>query len=184
MAGDTAVFAGNAGPGQIAGILVDGLAGVHRTIAGDTPYSVAAALATALQSLNAMGVGAAVQVVGARDMVARVVADQPAAREIRRQRQAFRIACWCPDPSSRDAVATAVDVALAQANFITLPDGLSGRMRFVGSVPSDRAQLATLYRRDLVYSVDYATSVSAGLPTLLFGNAAMSASGFVTTNLS
>jgi hypothetical protein len=183
--GNTVVFDGDAGPGQIAGVLVDGLAGVHRTVAGDTPVSVAEAIAAALISRNAMASGPSVLVLGAVGMIARVVADQPGVRETRRQRQVFRVVCWCPDPSSRDAVAGAIDGALSDIAFLSLADGLSGRMRAVASVPIDRAQAAALYRRDLLYSVEYATSIRLGLPTLLFGNETLAtAAGVIATHLS
>lgn len=185
VAGNTALFAGDAGPGQIAGLLVDGLAGVHRTVAGDTPVSVAEAIAAALVSRDAMASGAAVLVLGARAMTGRVVADQPSVRQTRRQRVVFRIACWCADPASRDAVAGAIDAALSDTAFLLLPDGLYGRLRAVSSDSTDRAQAAALYRRDLLVSVEYATSVDLALPTLLFGNATLAtAAGIVATHLS
>ena len=183
--GNTTVFAGDAGPGQIAGLLVDGFAAVHRTVAGDTPVTVAEAIAAALISRDAMASGASVLVLGAKTILARVVADQPGVRETRRQRQVFRVICWCPDPASRDALATTVDAALSDTPFITLSDGLAGRLRSVASVPTDRAQAAALYRRDLAYSVEYATSLQAGLPTLLFGNATLATgAGVIATHLS
>lgn len=185
VSGDTVVFTGDANPGQIAGLLVDGLAAVHRTVAGDTPVTVAEAIAAALISRDAMASGASVLVLGARSMIVRVVADQPSVRETRRQRVVFRIVCWCPDPISRDTLATAIDAALSDITFLPLSDGLAGRLRAVASVPTDRAQAAALYRRDLLYSVEYATSISLGLPTLLFGNATLaSGAGIIATRLS
>ena len=118
-------------------------------------------------------------------MVARVVADQPAVRETRRQRQVFRVVCWCPDPGSRDALAGTIDAALSDIPFISLSDGLAARLRSVASVPTDRAQAAALYRRDLLYSVEYGTTVALDLPSLLFGNARLATNtGFVATHLS
>ncbi len=183
--GNTAVFAGDAGPGQIAGLLVDGFAAVHRTVIGDTPVTVALAIATGLASRNAMASGASVLVLGARRMKARVVADQPGVRETRRQRVVFRVVCWCPDPASRDTLASLIDSQLSDIAFLDLPDGLAGRLRIVASTPTDRAQTAGLYRRDLLYSVEYATTIRLDLPTLLFGNARVAAgASVIATNLS
>ena len=185
VAGNVAVFAGDAGPGQIAGLLVDGFAAVHRTVVGDTPVTVALAIATGLASRNAMASGSSVLVLGARRMKARVVADQPGVRETRRQRVVFRIVCWCPDPDSRDLLASLIDSRLSDIAFLELPDGLSGRLRIVASAPTDRALAAGLYRRDLLYSVEYATTIRLDLPTLLFGNARVAAgAGVIATNLS
>ncbi len=37
----------------------------------------------------------------------------------------------------------------------------------------DQSQNARLYRRDLLYSVDYATTITASLPTMLFGRVSL-----------
>jgi hypothetical protein len=174
----TATIGGTAGLGQVAGLLVDDLAVVHRTAVGDTPDLVAATLGTYLRSARIATVtGATITVPGAHLVVGRVVADQQVQTQIRRQRQNFRISCWCPDPASRDAIAAAVDGALAAENFITLPDGTSGRLRFVSSSVFDQSQDASLYRRDLLYGVDYATTQTLTLPSMIFGDAQLSPDG-------
>jgi hypothetical protein len=172
-ANGVASFAGQASEGQLAALLIDGRAAVYRTQAGDTPTSVATALAAELRQLaaapwsDATASDGAVSVPGARSIVARVAADQPAIRETRRQCERFRVTCWCPDPGSRDVVGAAIDTALSAIDFVGLPDGSSGRLRFVGSEVSDRWQDATLYRRELTYSMDYATTISAVLPRVV-----------------
>ncbi len=185
VAGGVARFAGAATPGQVAALLVDGRAAVHRTVPGDTPQSVAAALAAALLEVGiaAAAAGAAVTVRGARSMVARITADQPAQRETRRQRQGFAVTCWCATPAMRDAVGSAVDAALSAIDFIGLPDGSSGRLLFVASVTSDRWEDAALYRRELSYSVDYATTITAMLPCLTIGGTQIAAQGAAIADL-
>ena len=181
---DTVAFSGSADVGQLAGVLVGGLAAVHRTLAGDTPASVAAALALALKPVRAASVsGATLTVPGATDLEARVTADQTGMRETRRQRVAVRVVCWCPDPALRDATATAIDGALSAVDFVSLPDGSAGRLRYVASLPTDRAQDAALYRRDLLYSVEFATTLTTTLPSLLFGDTQVTAGGMAVKSL-
>jgi len=187
VTGTSATFAGSAGTGQLAGLLVDSLAVVHRTVTGDTPELVAAALAELIRTQRiALVNGATVTVPGAGLLLARVVADQPVLCWTRSQMQQFRISCWCPDPSSRDCVASTIDNALSSVSFIALSDGSSGRLRYVGTTEFDQSQDAALYRRDLVYSVDYLTTVSNTLPTMIFGDTTLAplGSGIVTTLLS
>lgn len=169
VGGTTATFAGSAAVGQLAALLVDGRAAVWRTVAGDTPASVAAALAAELLRVGiaASASGAAVTCAGARNVVARITADQLAQRETRRQRQHFSATCWCADPAARDAVGSAIDAALSGIDFIGLADGSSGRLLAVTSVLSDRWEDATLYRRELTYSVDYATTITETQPCLI-----------------
>jgi hypothetical protein len=99
-----------------------------------------------------------------------VVADTPVQRELRRQEQDFRISCWCPTPASRDAAAAAIDQSLSGMRFIVLSDNSQGRMIYCGTAVFDQSQNASMYRRDLMYSVEYATTVSASQPAMLFGN--------------
>lgn len=172
VAGDTASIGGIVGAGQIAGLLADNSAAVHRVEAGDTLAAVAAVLGSYLRTQRPVVVaGTSVQVPGVGRLIGRVVADQLALRETRRQRQQFRVSCWCPDPETRDAAGAAVDAALSARTFIDLPDGTQGQLRFVSSVLLDASQNAGLYRRDLLYSVEYATTVAELRPSMIFGNA-------------
>ncbi len=174
VTGTRVVFGGTADAGQLAGLLASGRAYVYRTTENDTPTGVAAALADLIVADQpAEATGASVSVPNATTLVGRVTADAQVARELRRQRQAFRITLWCADPASRDAVANALDLALAAVDFITLPDGSVGRMRFVSTSSSDRVEEAELYRRDLIYSVEYPTLRRGPGPTMLFGDLAI-----------
>jgi hypothetical protein len=183
VAGGVATFSGSAAPGQLAALLVDGRAAIHRTESGDTPASVAAALAAELQQFGAapwstaVANGASVSLSGARSVLARVTADQPSLRETRRQRQNFTVTCWCADPAMRDAIGGALDAALSGIDFIGLADGSSGRLLFVASVTTDRWEDAVLYRRELTYSVDYATTIAAMLPCLIVSGTQISPDG-------
>lgn len=168
----TATFGGSADPGQLVGLLVDNIAAVHRTQSRDTPELVAAILASDLGPYKfAMVAGPTVTLPGAHQLIARVVCDQPACIETRRQRQLFRLSAWCPDPATRDACATAIDAALSDTTFLAFADGTYGNLRFHSSVVFDQHQDAALYRRDLVYAVDYATTLTTSLPAMLFGDA-------------
>lgn len=122
VTGTSATFAGSAGTGQLAGLLVDSLAVVHRTVAGDTPDLVAAALAEMVRTQRiALVNGTTVAVPGARLLLARVVTDQPVLCWTRSQLQQFRISCWCPDPASRDSVASAIDNGKPSVNTAGRP---------------------------------------------------------------
>lgn len=171
VSGQGATFSGAADPGQLAGLLVDRLAVVHRTVSGDTPELVAATLAKFLRTARIATVsGTTVTVPGAGFMVGRVVADTTVLRWTRSQAQRFRVTCWCPDPTSRDRVAASIDSALASVNFVVLDDGSSGRLRYAGTTVFDQSHDAALYRRDLIYSVEYLTTVADVLPSMIFGD--------------
>lgn len=180
VADNTVTFGGSADPGQLAGIAADGKTYVYRTVANDSPALVAgnfAALARA--DFLVQLAGSAVTLPGASDVIARVVADAASLKEVRRQRQSFRIVCWCSDPSIRDTVAAAIDVALAPLHFISLADGTDARLIFSGGATLDRSEDAALYRRDLLYDVEYATTIFAVQPVMLFGTGTVNGAGII-----
>jgi hypothetical protein len=169
--GQVASFAGTAALGQTAGLLVNAQAYVVRMQAGYTPELVAAALgALVANDTPAVVNGATVTIPGAWRLVARTAADATAMQELRRQEQVFRISAWCPTPALRDAVCSSVDGALSANRFIGLADGSTGRYRFRGTTTFDQSQDASLYRRDLLYAVDYPTTATATQPSMLFGD--------------
>jgi hypothetical protein len=177
--GASVSFSGSASVGQLAGILVDDSSYVYRTQAGDTPALVAANLAALARAKAIVQLsGSTLTIPGVGKLLARVVADAPAHSEIRRQAQTFRVTCWCPTPAIRDATAVAIDLALADRRFLALDDGTQGRLIYVGTTEFDQSQDAKLYRRDLLYSVEYATVLVASQPAMLFGDLLLNAANF------
>jgi hypothetical protein len=178
-AGVSVAFSGRADTGQIAGILVDGRSYAYRTQAGDTPELVAANLATMARDRSIVRLSrGTLTIPGAGALLARVVSDAVMQQEVRRQEQDFRVTCWCPTPASRDTTAAAIDQSLSSERFLTLPDSTQGRLIYSGTTVFDQSQNADLYRRDLMYSVEYATILSASQPAMLFGDLALNAARF------
>ncbi len=172
-------FGGSADPGQVAGILVDGQSYAYRTQAGDTPASVAANIAVLARADRIVPLfGSTITLTGAGELLARVVADAPAKKEVRRQEQVFRVTCWCATPATRDTAASAIDQALAALSFIDLDDGTQGRLLYAGTTVFDQSEDTLLYRRDLLYRVEYATILTLYAPAMLFGDLQLNAATF------
>lgn len=171
VVGNAVTFSGSADSGQLAGILVDGSTYVHSTGPSDTLALVAADLGVAIREDRIVLLsGTTIIIPGAAVLRARVVAEQPTMMQTRRQEQSFRIACWCPDPLTRDTTSKVIDTVFAQTKFIMFSDGSRGRLLYRGGTVIDRAEDASLYRRDLVYQVEYPTTLMALLPTMLFAD--------------
>ncbi len=184
ISAQTATFGGTAGLGQVAGLLVDNAAYVHRTEAGDTPQGLAATLAAYIRTTRIVQInGASLTIPGAGSVIGRVVADQSAQEETRRQVQTIRLSLWCPTPTARDVIASAIDQGLSQTTFLTLPDGTAARLRQSGTLVFDQSQNANLYRRDLLLEVEYATTVTQTLPSLIFGDSRLLPNGSLTQSL-
>jgi hypothetical protein len=168
---NSASFSGAGGPGQLAGLLVANRAFVYRGALGDTPALVAAMLAERVRAVRSCWLsGATVTIPGIGSIIARVVADGTSLMEWARQRQGFRVSAWCPDPATRDALCSAIGSALSSVAFLTLADGTAGRIRYRSTASFDDDQDAQQYRRDLVYEVEYGTTVISDAPSLLFGD--------------
>jgi hypothetical protein len=182
--GVSAVYSGRCAVGQLTGIMVDGTPFPYAVQASDSPATVASNLAAQIRAAGWIVdyAGSTVGVPGAGQFSARVVTGAAALQEIRRQVQEFRISMWCPGPAARDAVAPVIDLALADVNFIPLADGAYGRVRFVGVTASDGGADADLYRRDLIYAVEYPSALAQITPAMLFGTVSAAVNDVATGN--
>lgn len=142
-------------------VFANGLPYVYAVLSTDTLATAAAALA-ALIAAGVGGTSAAGAVItlptSARIGWARVGVTGTAVRTVRSQERVIQIAIWADTPAHRNALAKAIDAALAVTTFLALPDGTGGRLTYKSTLPSDALQKTRLYRRDLLYTVDYATT--------------------------
>ena len=176
--GVTATFNGVAGPGLVAGVLVDGKAYVWRVTDASTPGIVAAVLADMVRSDRPATLsGTTVAFPGARQVVARAVSDGEGGQELRRQEARFRVTLWCPSPDIRDTLGAFVDLALAGVAFLDV-GGWGCRVRASGGVSHDEGAAVPVWRRDLVYRIEYPTVLESRLPAMLFGAGSVNGSEY------
>jgi hypothetical protein len=170
VAAQTINIFGGPAVGDVVGALIDGSAYAYRIQAGDTPGLVASNLNQLIQAEFPATVQMSTIVIpGARSIEVRVVCDNSTSFESRRQEKDVRIICWCPTPQIRDSVASAIDTAIDQIGFIGLSDDTNARIIYQRTASFDQAQNALLYRRDLVYTVEYPTVTIIEQPSMLFG---------------
>ncbi len=179
-----ASFFGTCSTGLLAGVLVDGQTYPYAVQANDSAATVASNLAAMLRQGGWIVEynGSKLVVPEATHFTARVVAGAGALQEIRRQQQEFRIAMWCPCPALRDVMAPVLDAALMANDFIPLADGSYGRIRFVNGMTIDESANAALYRRDLIYTVEYPTTMAQQTSAMLFGTMAATVNTTVLGN--
>lgn len=135
----------------------------------DTLASIAAALAAMIAASfpGTSASGSAITISGSPGIVqARVAGQGQVWTEQGRQEKSFWITCWCPTPTMRDVLAPAIDLALRQLDFITMSDQGAARLRYSSSRTSDEGSKVQIYRRDLVYSVEYATATVTDAPEI------------------
>ncbi|MDE1139971.1 MAG: hypothetical protein PW999_10010 [Paraburkholderia tropica] len=100
-------------------------------------------------------------------VVARVGTTGVVTTEWERQRQRMQITVWAADPTCRMQVGEAIRAGFSQISFLTMPDGYGARVLSAGSTLSDILEKAKTYRRDLFYDVEYATTVSQTIATVV-----------------
>jgi hypothetical protein len=171
MSGQSATFSGAAVGGELAGLLVNDQPFVYQAQAGDSAALVAAALADQVRVTQICWLQqSTLTIPGAVTLVARTTGQAAVLQEWARQEQEFRISVWAPSPAARDRVCGAIGSALAQIAFLTLADGSAGRLMYRKTASFDDDQVASVYRRELVYDVEYGTTVTIQTPTMLFGD--------------
>ncbi len=169
--GQTAIFSGVAVAGELAGVLVDGQPYVYQAQAGDSADLVASALGDDVRATQIAWVqGPSLTVPGAINFVGRTAGVATVFEECGRQEQDFRLSVFAPAPALRDAVCRALGSALSLIAFLTLADGTSARLRYAKTASFDNDQVASIYRRDLIYQVEYATTATLVTPQMLFGD--------------
>lgn len=166
----TITISGSPAVGDVVGALIAGVVYAYRIEAGDTPGLIASNLSQTIQADRVASVhGTVIMVPGATAIEVRVVRDSPSSFESRRQEKDVRIICWCPTPPIRDSVAAAIDTAIDRLSFLPLSDSTTARVIYRNTANYDQAQNALLYRRDLVYSIEYSTVTIIQQPSMLFG---------------
>jgi len=144
VSGQTVTIGGTVSVPQNAAVIVNGAAGYSYALQQtDTPTTIA---------------GPVLTVPGAVSLVGRAGTFGTSLRELKRQRRDIQIALWANNPTLRDQVAILLDPALAAMEFIPLADGTAGRLVYVSSPHDDTVQKEILYRRNLIYSVEYGTT--------------------------
>ena len=157
--------------GQVIGVIVNDDAFSYRIRPGDTVDAVVGQLAGLIRTLHpCMQNEAVLTIPNAARLIARAVADAAVQTEWARQEQGFRVSVWAHSPAARDVVCSALASGFAQVAFLALTDGSAGRLRYRKTAAHDDDQSAKLYRRDLIYSVEYGTTVTSSGPSFLFGD--------------
>lgn len=131
----------------------------------DTLATIAAGLAALIP--NATASGAVVTVSGSLfGLAAQISTPGVMAQEIGRQQRLIQITVWAPTQPLRDATAAALDVALRLAQRMVMPDGFWAALMYKGTPMTDMLTKQAIFRRDVLYEVEYATTVSQGSSTV------------------
>jgi hypothetical protein len=101
--------------------------------------------------------GSSFTVPGSNSVVIRIAAPTTLGRTIHRQTQQIRIVVWANNPTDRNTVSAAIDVFLKQNLKISFADTSEAIVNYQGTYLDDNLQNSGEWRRDLIFTVTYAT---------------------------
>ncbi|WP_369606278.1 hypothetical protein [Serratia marcescens] len=166
VSGQAVTFSGTISVPQNIYLLINGNGYHHPVQPTDTLTSIATGYATTIA--GATSAGPTLTVPSAREIIARVGAIGSAARELKRQEKEFQICVWAPTPALRDMIGGAIDALLSESSDSVFSDQSHGIVRYCRTSQTDEKQkFNTLYRRDVVYSVEYATTQIISAPQVV-----------------
>ncbi|QAU22591.1 hypothetical protein EO087_00225 [Dyella sp. M7H15-1] len=157
IAGQQVTISGGVSTPQNVVLIVSGQIYTYAVQACDTLPSIATALAQKIAGATAAGAVVTLPAT-ARITAVRAGGSGTIIALTKQQQREFQITIWADTPAHRSAAAGAIDSALSPIIWLQLPDGSSGRLRYVQTLIDDVNQKASLYRRDLIYSVEYSTT--------------------------
>ena len=126
----------------------------YSILASDTLNSVAAALAALIPGATASG--PTITLANVFDVEGSISVPVTVQQEIGRQAQVFMVTAWNPTPDIRDSVCATLELALKQQPRIVMPDNTWARLLYRGTIEQDTLQKQRIYRRNLLYEIEYA----------------------------
>ncbi|NTG73298.1 hypothetical protein G6M02_08145 [Agrobacterium rhizogenes] len=183
VSGQTITFAGTIGTSQNVGVTLGDWQPANKTYVypattADTMTTIAAGLAALLvaDGIAATSTGPVITLPPTAIAAAIVGVFGTAWQEFKRQERGIMVSLWCPNPDMRDLAAPIIDLALVQNEHLLLPDGSGARMVYQRTMISDERQTLEIYRRDLIYMVEYGTNVITEYPQIISTNVAVAGS--------
>lgn len=158
-ASDTITLGGSVSTPQTVAISCNGKTVSYGVQQSDTLTSIATALAALVsaQITAASSSGQVVSVPGAIGLACNVGVAGQLVSELKRQQKQFMISIWAPDHVKRSRAGKAIDGGLARLKWLSFPDYTGGLNIYVRGDDSDGAEEMLLYRRDIVYQVEFPT---------------------------
>lgn len=138
-------------------LIINGQAVAYQATAGRTAAQVAASLAALVAGATVAGAVITLPPT-ARLTAARVGVQGQAVKVVRNQEKSFQLTIWAPTNDLRIAIAKAIDPVLSDTPRLALADGSIGRLTYQSSEDNDFDQRQGLFRRDLNYTVEFATT--------------------------
>ncbi|WP_036048702.1 hypothetical protein [Bradyrhizobium sp. Tv2a-2] len=157
VVGNTLTVSGQPAAGEYLTIIADDEYVFSR--GGATTQAILAALLADAQAAypQASATSTSLTVPGTHILVVRQGGVGKVGRVIHRQKNSIMVTVWAPNQIARAAFAKAIDVQIKQTIVTTLSDTSQIKVTYNRTNTIDEEQSKGIYRRDLVFDVEYAT---------------------------
>lgn len=175
---NTVTFAGTSSITELIGIGCIAFGYSYRLQVSDTPTTVAAAFAANMP--NSTSSGAVLTINTSHLIIATFGSDATTLTELGRQRQIIRVSIWSPTTLLRDRICSALEPAILwQDRLVFAENSISGPILSAGTHVDDCVGKEAMWRRDLLYSIEYATNYKQIQPTYVLGETTGPAAVFI-----
>lgn len=117
-------------------------------------------IATALAALipNAVAVGNFIEVPGAFNLTSNIATPFTASQELGRQERVFMISVWAPTPEIRTLLSKPIPIYFRKNYQFVLNDGFYCHLWYDRTKEIDDLQIPLIYRRNITFRIQYATT--------------------------
>ena len=165
VTGQTVTVTGTVTIPQATMILANGLGYAYKILITDTRDTIAANTAALIAGATATG-NVITLPSSYYSIIARVSSNYPASQELARVDRLFMITIWVPDENSRFLLGNAIDIYMKQNYRIPMPDNFFAQVFYHNTDDTDMLDKSLIYRRDLNYTIQYATTVTENFASI------------------
>ncbi len=147
-------------------IIVNGVGYAYTVQVGDTLNSIAQSMAALIP--NASATTNIITVGGLHGtIVARTGGYGNTTYISKTQKKVYWITVWSDNFTDRETISDAIDVKLGDLIRFSLPDGFYSSILYKGSNELDALEKSLIYRRDLIYEIEYNTTINSSAYEIL-----------------
>lgn len=145
-------------------VIVNGIGYGYQVKITDTLNSIAAGIAALIS--GATSTGNVVNLPASYSVIARVNSNYTASEELARVDRLFMITCWTPDENTRYLLGQAIDIYMKENYRQVMPDNFFAQVFYHNTDDTDMLDKSLIYRRDLNYTIQYATTLTSDFATI------------------
>lgn len=157
VVGPLITLSGTPGPGEYVTIIIN-----RSDIYSETGASIAAIIASLIAKILikyplASSTSTTITVPNTFSYVVRQGGIGILGKVTHRQKQSVMVSVWCPNHTARSVLAAAIDNLIKRNIIVAMPDTSQALITYNRTNLSDEKIMSTIYRRDLIYDIEYAT---------------------------